>query len=202
MGRGYKKGYSIINLYPNVINRIGGYTKLTKCPYKVIEHQEHSIGRFNIVMDTLLIDGKTYPYSYEQVESCVCVLPIYKGKIVLIKQYRHTFKKWMWELPAGGLNGEDPETAARRELSEETGYIANRMDFLGVYPVSQGTSTAIAHMFVADCAERHEQHLEKTEMIEVHEVEMGTFKKMIKDREFTHTVGMIAWYLYRDSMER
>ncbi len=175
---------------------------MIESPYNVIEHQEHAIGRFHIVMDTFLIDGKTYPYSYEQVESCACILPLYKGKVILIKQYRHTFKKWLWELPAGGLNGEAPEVAARRELSEETGYVAGRMDFLGAYPVSQGTSTAIAHIYVADCVERCEQHLEKTEMIEVYEVEIETFKKMIQSQEFTHMVGMLAWYLYQDSTER
>lgn len=174
-------------------NRESGDNKF----YHVVEHEEHSIGRFNIIKDTILIGQETYPYSYEQVDNCACVLPIYNGRVVLIKQYRHTFRQWLWELPAGGLGGDPPEIAAKRELAEETGYVANKVLFLGKYPVSQGTSTAVAHIFVAECSGKHKQNLEKTELIEVYEVEINEFEEMIRRREFTHMVGVLAWFLYK-----
>ncbi len=68
-----------------------------------------------------------------------------EGNIVLIKQYREPFQKTVVEIPAGLVGDEDSgetiETAARRELLEETGYYAHQLEVLGTFPVSPGLST-------------------------------------------------------------
>lgn len=118
-----------------------------KNPYDTRRISKTSIGRFTIVKDEIILNGKAYPYSYAEVDDCVCILPIIGDDVILIKQYRHAFNEWFLEIPAGGINGEEPETAARRELIEETGYEADELIYRGVYPVSQGTSTARAFFF-------------------------------------------------------
>lgn len=168
-----------------------------KRPYKVVEHQEYPIGRFTIIKDTLEIGGMKYPYSYERAGDCVCVLPIIENDIVLIRQYRHSFNEWLYEIPAGGLDEEQPEAAAKRELLEETGYVAEQLLSLGKYPVSQGTSTAVAHLFVAICKEKREQKLDATEIIQTERVSREKFMQMIENREFTHMVGIVAWHLHQ-----
>jgi ADP-ribose pyrophosphatase len=59
----------------------------------------------------------------------VVVLPIFKdGRILLIRQYRHSVGEFLWELVAGRKEPkESPMAGARRELLEETGYTAKRM---------------------------------------------------------------------------
>ena len=54
----------------------------------------------------------------------VVILPIDKaGRVLLVRQYRHAAAQYLWELPAGGLDGkENPLIGAKRELLEETGY--------------------------------------------------------------------------------
>src|SRR6266849_5982895 len=67
----------------------------------------------------------------------VVVLPVLSdGKILLIRQYRHAARQYLWELVAGRIDpGETPKAAAARELMEETGYRAKRMRvFLDVFP--------------------------------------------------------------------
>jgi ADP-ribose pyrophosphatase len=67
----------------------------------------------------------------------VVVLPVLPdGRILLIRQYRHATRQFLWELVAGRRDpGETPKVAAARELIEETGYRAKRMRvFLDVFP--------------------------------------------------------------------
>jgi len=67
----------------------------------------------------------------------VVVLPVLPdGRILLIRQYRHATRQYLWELVAGRMDpGETPKLAAARELIEETGFRAKRMRvFLDVFP--------------------------------------------------------------------
>ncbi|MBS1841155.1 MAG: NUDIX hydrolase [Acidobacteria bacterium] len=67
----------------------------------------------------------------------VVVLPVLPdGRIVMIEQYRHATKQYLWELVAGRMEpGETPEQGAARELAEETGYRAKKIKvFLDVFP--------------------------------------------------------------------
>ncbi len=67
----------------------------------------------------------------------VVVLPVLAdGRILLIQQYRHATRQYLWELVAGRMDpGETPKAAAARELIEETGYRARRFRiFLDIFP--------------------------------------------------------------------
>jgi ADP-ribose pyrophosphatase len=65
----------------------------------------------------------------------VVMIPVpARGRIILIRQYRHAIGRWIWELPAGSLEpGELPASAARRECGEELGLVPARVRRLGLF---------------------------------------------------------------------
>lgn len=61
------------------------------------------------------------------------------GEILLVRQYRHAVRRWMWEAPAGTLKpGEDPVAAATRECEEETGVVPATVTYLATFYPTPG----------------------------------------------------------------
>lgn len=81
----------------------------------------------------------------------VVILPIASdGRLVLLEQYRHALKEWIFEFPAGAVEaGEEHKEAAQRELKEETGYEASEMIELGLIYPAPGFSGEREYSFVA-----------------------------------------------------
>lgn len=94
-------------------------------------------------------------------------------RVVLIEQLRPAVGGKMYEIPAGHIDdGESPSEAALRELEEETGYRAGRMEPLGVRYTIPGVSGQLMHFFLAQDLRPGEQSLEETEHLTVHEIEL------------------------------
>lgn len=92
-----------------------------------------------------------------------------KQEICLIRQWRHAAGGFIWEVPAGRLDpGEDPETAARRELLEEAGVIAVEWSSLGAMLPSPGFCDERLHLFLARDLRLVPTRHESDELIEVH----------------------------------
>jgi ADP-ribose pyrophosphatase len=90
------------------------------------------------------------------------------GRVVLIRQYRFATGGFLLEVPAGKLDaGEAPERCAARELEEETGYRAGRLEKLGAIWPSPGFTDEKIHLFAAYDLRPTEQRLEADEIIEL-----------------------------------
>lgn len=111
----------------------------------------------------------------------VCVLGrLDDGSVVLIRNHRYAAGGWLWELPAGTLEpGEDPAACALRELREETGYEAARVEPLGTFLVSPGYCTEVMHAFRATGLRAVGQDLDDAEEIEVEAVPPARLDAMV-----------------------
>lgn len=90
-----------------------------------------------------------------------------RGRVTLIRQYRHAAGASIWEIPAGRLDGgESPAACARRELEEETGLAAGSLEPLGVILTTPGFSDERIHLFLARGLGRTTTRLEADESIE------------------------------------
>jgi ADP-ribose pyrophosphatase len=94
------------------------------------------------------------------------------GRLVLVRNRRVAVDRWLLEFCAGKLErGEDPAAAAGRELEEETGYSASRIEPLGAFFTSPGFTDEVMHVFLATGLRPVPQRLEPGEEIEV--IELG-----------------------------
>ena len=92
-----------------------------------------------------------------------------KERVCLLKQYRYVADGWLWELPAGKLEpNEPPLLTAQRELIEEAGVSARGWCSLGSYLSSPGIFTEVLHLFLATDIEPAVAAHERAEVIEVH----------------------------------
>jgi ADP-ribose pyrophosphatase len=99
----------------------------------------------------------------------VVVLPVFPdGRILMIRQYRHSVRQYLWELVAGSKDpGESFEEGARRELREETGYTARQMrKILDLFPTPGFVSENMV-IFLAEGLKLGQSHPEADEKIEV-----------------------------------
>jgi ADP-ribose pyrophosphatase len=91
-----------------------------------------------------------------------------RGEVCLLRQYRHALDGWLWELPAGKLDGaEKPLVAAQRELAEEAGVRASRWKSLGSFVSSPGVFTEVVHLFLATGLTPVTAHPEAGEVFEI-----------------------------------
>ena len=146
-----------------------------------------------------LPDGKVIEdYYLWESEDVAMVVPITsEGKLVLVQQYKHGAGDIMIECPAGYLaENEDGESAARRELGEETGYEIKEMEPLGAlinYPTKE---TGKLHVFAARVSKSGEQNnLDPTENIQVLELPVDEVLQMISDGRIWATGTIAATFM-------
>jgi 8-oxo-dGTP pyrophosphatase MutT (NUDIX family) len=90
-------------------------------------------------------------------------------RVCLLRQYRYVADDWLWELPAGKLEPDEPPLrTAQRELIEEAGVRALHWEMLGAVLSSPGVFSEVLHLFVATELEPSTAALEASEVIEVH----------------------------------
>ena len=166
--------------------------------------KEFKITKTNLVYDHFLRvrqdlvqtpNGNIVDYNYVDAKNdAVIVLPIQDGKIVMLRQYRYPIKKYVYDLPAGGIElGKTKLAAAKDELKEETGYIAKKIRYINSFYHVPGMSNSTVHAYLATDLARGETDLEKSEFAEVILVSISKFEKLLLTKKIESTIA--ATYL-------
>ncbi len=130
-----------------------------------------------------LENGNTVDLDIIRHPGAAAIVPLKNNDtILMIKQFRRAAGGYIWEIPAGTLNkGEDPLTCAHRELEEETGFSAGKMEKIGEIVPVPGYSDEKIRIFLASDLVPAKQHLDRDEMLSVHEIKTQEVFKMVED---------------------
>ncbi len=165
--------------------------------YKIISEKKIYKGKiFDInQLNVTLPDDRARVYDVLETSNACAVLALDdKDNIVLITQYRPSAGKIMLEIPAGKIDeGEKPETCAVRELKEETGYTAGKIEKMFSMYVSPGYSTEIIHIYKATKLTLGTTDFDEDEFIETTKIPLKDAIEMIEngDIEDAKTISAI-----------
>ncbi len=111
--------------------------------------------------------GKETTREIVEHSDCVAIVAVDNDdNILLVSQFREAVEKELLEIPAGGIDpGEDPETAVRREMQEETGYLPRKVEKLGGFYSAPGYCTEYLYLYLATDLIPSQLHAEDTESI-------------------------------------
>ncbi|WMI81720.1 NUDIX hydrolase [Anaerotignum sp. MB30-C6] len=170
--------------------------------YRVLESNETYIGRIlRVTIDKIEMPDKK-PAFRETVlrdKDAAAVLPILDdGRILFVRQYRHAFGELLLEIPAGVFDCDEcAEVCVKRELEEETGKIAGRLEFLcEMYPTVGFCSEKIFIYFAFDLTQG-QQKLDPDEFIELESYTLDQALEMIYKGEIKDGKTIAALFAYK-----
>ena len=155
--------------------------------------------RFTVVRESQTTpDGREIARDIVRHPGAVAILPLLDdGRVCLIQNHRLSVGQTLIELPAGTLEpGEDPAAAAARELTEETGYRAGRIELLAVFYMSPGILDEKMHVYVATGLTAGAQKLEPGESIVPLRASWNAVLTMLRDGRIQDAKTMAALLYY------
>ncbi len=167
---------------------------MTDMPEVIDSKKVYSGKVFEVTVDTVREGDKTYVRDVVHHPGSAVILPAFAdGTVGLVRQYRHPAVRYLLELPAGTLNDKErPEAGAARELEEELGLVAGRMEKLCEFFVSPGFCEEKMWLYLATDLTVTAQRLEDDEMIEVVRVPLESALQMNTDGEIEGAKTMIG----------
>ena len=114
-------------------------------------------------------------------------------EVLLIRQFRHAADGWIWEIPAGRLDGgEAPEACAHRELQEETGFTAAGLERLTTIYTTPGFTDERIHLFAATGLTDGDHSREADEFLELHRLRWSAVLELMGTGQVTDAKTLIA----------
>lgn len=156
--------------------------------------------------DTVQIpNGNVVKWDFIQHNGAAAVVPIdEKGRLIMVRQYRNALDRYTLEIPAGGLNGKDEPTqdAAARELAEETGYRAEKLELLLTIRTTVAFCNEKIDIYTAQGLTAGRQHLDEDEYVDVKAYELEELVQMIFTGEIQDSKTVAAILAYKEKLKR
>jgi len=142
-------------------------------------------------------DGAKHTFFVIECPDWVNVIALTRtNDVVLIEQYRQGTEEIILEIPGGMIDkDEEPEAAARRELTEETGYESNELIYLGKSrPNPAIQNNWMYHFLALDCEKTRETAFDEHESLLTRLAPLGEIPQLIRSEQITHSLAVAAFY--------
>jgi ADP-ribose pyrophosphatase len=144
-----------------------------------------------------LPDGTEGTREYIRHPGAVMIVPQFDdGRILLERQFRYPHRREFIELPAGKCEAGEPHLeTAKRELLEETGYVAAEWKRLCVLHTAIAYTDEAIELYLARGLEKRERKLDQGEFLEIFELPLAEAMEMVRDGRITDakTVAGLLW---------
>src|ERR1044072_6299509 len=152
---------------------------------------------FDVSVDTIKEGELVYQREVVRHPGSAFIVPVFADETVaLVRQYRHPAVKYLLEIPAGTLNDrERPEVGAARELEEELGFVAGKIEKLSEFFVSPGFCEEKMWVYLATDLTPTKQKLDDDEVIEVVRISFSEALDMISAGEIEDAKTIIGLML-------
>jgi 8-oxo-dGTP pyrophosphatase MutT (NUDIX family) len=144
-------------------------------------------------------DGARHSFFVLENPDWVNIIALTKNdEVVLIEQYRYGTQEIILEIPGGMVDeNEDAETAARRELLEETGYSSDEFVFLGKsHPNPAIQDNEIYHYLALNCEKTDETKFDEHESVVTKLVSLAEIRNLILEGKITHSLVVAAFAMF------
>ena len=158
----------------------------------------HEAGVFRLVRENVTLENDfTVDVEFIEPPGATAIIPFLEDdRIIILNQYRHALRNYIWEIPAGTLDPQESViSCAKRELIEETGFSAAEWHKLGEITPVPGYSDERIHIFLARDLQPAEQQLDKDELIKVTKVKLQDALDMIARGEIQDSKTISGLYL-------
>ncbi|MDP5273639.1 NUDIX hydrolase [Chengkuizengella axinellae] len=153
------------------------------------------------VDEVKLPNGKMSTREIVKHPGAVAVLAIHEDKMIVVEQYRKPLEKNQIEIPAGKLDpGEDPQTAALRELKEETGFDCGSIKLINSFYTSPGFADEKIVLFLAEDLTQGEMQLDEDEFLSCESITLEQALQYIKEEKISDAktiTAVYAWQIYK-----
>ncbi len=170
-------------------------------PWKVLSSQTRfAYRKWDYLEDTVeLPNGHNFTYEYLKMEGSAIIVPVTAdGRIIVIKQYRYLLNDESLEFPAGTIEtGATALETAHKELREEVGYVAGKLEFVHKFATHVGFVQGYTHVFLATELEAVPTALEDSEQIEMTTLSPSEFDDCVRQGQVKAAHVLAAWSLVR-----
>ncbi|MGA7192902.1 MAG: NUDIX hydrolase [Anaerolineales bacterium] len=176
-------------------------------PFELLKSEPIFQGRaFKIRRDTLKTpDGRETKYEIVEHVGSVIIIPVDdNGNLLFVRQYRHAAGKDLLELPAGTRDGNDEpyEVCAAREIREETGMAAGKLDRIGDFYLAPGYSTEFMAVFLATELTHNPLKPDADEFLQLEKMSINKAIEMAEKGEMPDAKTLAALFLARTYLEK
>ncbi len=163
---------------------------------KLLDRRAAYEGRMlHVYSDRVEIGGRETTREVVLHPGACAILPVTEKKeILFVRQYRYAAEETLLEIPAGKIDpGEAPDVCAARELTEETGFRAERLRKLGAVFTTPGFCNEKIHLYLADRLVPAHQHLDTDEFLDVVKIPLDEALEMIRNGEISDAKTLAAF---------